>query len=233
MRSPARKCTKTTQVYEKLKEAIVSGQLPANERLQIETLKQRFAVGATPIREALSRLASYGLVVSEEQCGFKVASMSLAELMDLYRVRLLIESEALRLALRKGDTDWEAEVAGNWYRYKKFLEEATNRTASPETWDDIQKTFRFSLIKACASPWLLKLHAQLQDQATRYRFACLSAHFQNKRLLLAFIKENETLTNACLARDEEKAIALITKINKDSVQLIADTLEKRLQHETI
>jgi len=222
-----RKKTKATNVYDLLRQDILNGQILAGERLQIEILKNRYQVGATPLREALSRLVANGLVQIEEQCGFKVAPISLEELYDLYQVRIDIEAKALALSLQNGGDEWEAEVVASWYKYKKYLLQDQENNFEVAIWDELQKNFQYSLIKACNSPWLIKIRNSLQDQAARYRFVCLNTHYKNKKTLARFIKANDELVSAALKRDYKKAYELCHANWQDSVNIIAAVMKEK------
>src|SRR5262245_1055433 len=70
--------TLTEQVLDRLRDDIVSGRLAASEKLRVQDLSERYGVGASPLREALSRLTADGLVENESNRGFRVAPMSVA-----------------------------------------------------------------------------------------------------------------------------------------------------------
>jgi DNA-binding GntR family transcriptional regulator len=106
--SPDADRTLADQAYRRLRHDIVSGRLAAGSKLRLEGLVGDYEIGMSPLREALARLVGDLLVVSEGQRGFWVAPLSLDELDDVSRVRGLIETEALGLAIRHGDADWEA-----------------------------------------------------------------------------------------------------------------------------
>jgi DNA-binding GntR family transcriptional regulator len=66
----------TAQAFERLRADILSGQLQPGGRLRIQALSERYQIGATAIREALSRLVTDGLLEVEDQRGFKVGQVS-------------------------------------------------------------------------------------------------------------------------------------------------------------
>src|SRR3546814_8817745 len=74
--------------------------LQPGEPLRLERLKQDLKIGFTPLREALMRLSSEGLVLAEEQRGFRVAPATLADLEDIMTSRAEIEALALQRAIR-------------------------------------------------------------------------------------------------------------------------------------
>src|SRR3954467_11100788 len=83
-----------------LERDILAGRWPPGSRLAITELVQHYGIGATPLREGLSRLVSRGLIVGRQERGFRVASVSREDLFDITRMRVVIESEALRLAMQ-------------------------------------------------------------------------------------------------------------------------------------
>ncbi|WP_131795343.1 GntR family transcriptional regulator [Fluoribacter gormanii] len=221
------KQSKTSTVLEKLRLDLVSGYFEPGQKLQMEQLKERYEVGYSPLREALSRLVSHGLVSFEDLCGFAVPSLSLAELYDLYAVRTQIETRALELSIQYGDQYWEADIIACWHRYAKYLTSSSNKPLDPVEWDALQKEFTHTLIKACQSPWLLKIQDMLYDHSSRYRFLCLGRHHNDEHVLTEFKQENEELVAAVLARDTKKAIQ-ISQIGWDnSIQIMADSLKDK------
>ncbi|MFM2056938.1 MAG: hypothetical protein RLY71_1323, partial [Pseudomonadota bacterium] len=100
----------TSMAFERLRHDILQGHLAPTERLRIQALSERYQIGATAIREALSRLVTDGLVESEDQRGFTVAPVSREELLDLTQTRIQVEQMALRMAVARGDVEWETQV---------------------------------------------------------------------------------------------------------------------------
>lgn len=220
----SRKTTKVTKVLENIRQDISAGNFTPNEKLQMDHLKERYGVGYSPIREALSRLVTHGLVHLEDQCGFKVASLSIDELHDLYQIRILIETHALALSIQHGDDQWEADILAGWHRYEKQL---THHQLSPTEWDQLQREFSFNLVKACQSPWLLKIRDVLYDQSERYRSLCLNTLYQDKNFLKNFIKEKERVVKAVIARDKNQAIALIKQSWESSIKIVEKILKNK------
>lgn len=211
---------------EKLQAEILSGNLAPNEKLQIDSLKERYGLSGSPVREALSRLAANGLVQIEEQCGFSVAPLSVAELHDIYNLRAQIDSLALKMAIENGDDRWEAEILASWHCFSKYIDPRINKNVETTKWDELQKCFLLSLVKGCNSPWLLKIHAMLYDQAARYRVVCLNLHQSDEEILMECLENGERLVAAVLSRNVELACQLSTDEYKNSAKFIAGELEK-------
>ena len=86
--------------------------------MHIGRLQKAYKVGATPLREALSKLTSLDLVTAQGQRGFRVAPVSVENLIDVTRMRAMLEIAALRLALASGDRDWEATIVAAEHRLR-------------------------------------------------------------------------------------------------------------------
>lgn len=84
------------RVYATLREYLRAGRMPHRQPLQEATLAAQLGVSRTPVREALARLASEGLVVAEGR-SFMVPSLSMKDIEEIYALRFLLEPEALRL----------------------------------------------------------------------------------------------------------------------------------------
>jgi len=84
------------RVYATLREYLRAGRIPTGRPLQEAALAAQLGVSRTPVREALARLASDGLVVAEGR-SFMVPALNVSDLEDIYALRFLLEPEALRL----------------------------------------------------------------------------------------------------------------------------------------
>ncbi len=93
------------KVYATLRELVCSGSIPSGHPLQEVALATQLGVSRTPVREALARLASEGLLESDAR-SFVVPSLSERDVEDIYELRLMLEPEALRqVAVRLHDDE--------------------------------------------------------------------------------------------------------------------------------
>jgi DNA-binding GntR family transcriptional regulator len=185
---------------------IVSGALAPGVRLGIAEMAARFGVGATPLREALSRLVARGLVDAIGQRGFRVAGISREDLADIVLIRTMIEREALKLSMERGGAGWEAEILAALHRLRRYV--TTNmqglKEGEPE-FDALHKAFHVALISACGSPRMLAAQSNLYDQAYRYR-RVMMAGFTDPNV---FVAEHERLAEFALARHRDEATRAI------------------------
>ncbi|MDZ7754166.1 MAG: GntR family transcriptional regulator [Gammaproteobacteria bacterium] len=197
-RSPAR--TLTDAVYRRLRNDIIHGRLEPGSKLRIEALRQQYEVGATPLREALSRLTSEGFVTSEGQRGFRVTEVSMADLMDITNMRITLEGMALAQSMIKGDDAWESNVVAAFHRLTKV-------ELAPEPdlidWEARNAEFHLALISACTSSWLRRFYDVLYDQHKRYRNMARLAHNVPRDIH----GEHIAIKEAALKRDAKAALA--------------------------
>lgn len=96
---PVLRNTVSAQVYEQLLEALVSQQVKPGERLKLGTFATQFGVSHTPVREALTRLETEGIVRSEPHHGAYVPSLTPKDISELFEARLMCETFAVEKAL--------------------------------------------------------------------------------------------------------------------------------------
>ncbi len=183
---------------------IIAGNLPPSSRLGIVELARRYEIGPTPLREGLSRLVSRGLIIGIGQRGFRVAEVSREDLLDITRMRTVVELEALRLAIECGDDGWEAGIVGSLHQMRRHIQRTgiDFREGAPE-FDRLHKAFHTSLLAACPSKRLLAAHSDLYDQAYRYRRVMMRSFERSEQ----FTGSHEDLAELVLSRDVEAAQA--------------------------
>jgi GntR family carbon starvation induced transcriptional regulator len=102
--------TLAAQLEEAIRLDIISGALEPGLRLRASDLTKRYGVSATPLREALQRLAAQNLVELGPRLGATVAPISKPELEDIYWLRELLEGAALERSIQFADDDWSRRV---------------------------------------------------------------------------------------------------------------------------
>lgn len=213
--------TLTDQAYQQLRDDIVHGHLAPNTKLRIESLRKQYGVGATPLREALSRLSADGFVTIEGQRGFKVADMTPDDLEDVTNLRVVLESQALTQSILKGDDGWEASVVAAFHRLSKLEESEGERDI--HDWEKRNADFHNALIGACRSTWLRRFYDTLYDQHKRYRNLARSDTHARRDIHA----EHEAIYKAALARDVDAAC----KANEFHIRETADVVKRLMLDE--
>jgi GntR family carbon starvation induced transcriptional regulator len=205
MTAPTYAATLSARAAQAIEADILTGRLAPAARLGIAETAARYGVGATPLREALSRLAARGLVNAIGNRGFRVRPISRADLADIVLIRQAIEREAVRLAMARGDAEWEADILGALHKLRRRIaEDPRGFREGDATFDALHKGFHTALIAACGSPRLIAAHSQLYDEAYRYR-RLMMASFQETG---AFLRNHEQLADLVIARSQDACEAL-------------------------
>jgi DNA-binding GntR family transcriptional regulator len=192
---------------------LVKGELAPGSRIDQIELSRRFGVSIVPIREALARLASAGLVEIVSHRGVFVAKVSADELIDLYTVRELLEEQAARLAVDQlSDDDLRAlegiavamEAAAKKKDFDKFLK--------------LNRELHFTLYRATKRRHLMQIIDQMWDLSARY--AHLQLHAMPERAAQS-IAEVRTIVAACKRRDREEVGLMVRyKVHQTCVVLL-------------
>jgi len=196
--------------YDVLRHEILQGDLLPGERLRAADLRERYNLGLTPIREALMRLSSEGMVTNEVNRGARVRETTLAELHDLMQTRREIEELCLTKAIAQGDAEWEGEILRSMHLLARArLPESTEDRATAAAWEGLHRQFHYALVAAAGSDWLLQIWRDLSDHSERYR----KLRLLNYRNLAADVRdvnaEHRMIMDAVLNRDTAQAVALM------------------------
>ncbi|MGM0953196.1 MAG: GntR family transcriptional regulator [Pseudomonadota bacterium] len=116
--------TRADEAFDCLQTAIVTGELAPGEKIGELELCSRFELTRGPLREALGRLESRGLLVRRPHAGVKVVSVSASELMELYRIREVMEGLAARQAAERMTDEEIRDLQATLDTHEKMIEEA-------------------------------------------------------------------------------------------------------------
>lgn len=197
--------TLAEEVYERLRTDIIAGRFRPGSKLRLHQICEVYDVGVSPLREALSRLVSAGLVVQESQRGFHVRPASAADLDDITKTRIRLETMALRLSIEHGADEWEARLVSAYHMLSKLDPAAISRPPQREEWESRHREFHFQILSGCGSPWLLHFCDSLYDQFDRYR-RLAEIPSQREQYLAT---QHDKLVQALLKHRADEAAALL------------------------
>ena len=209
--------TLATNLYDRIRADLLDGKLEPGRKLQIEFLCDHYQAGQTPVREALNRLTSDGLVERRDQRGFAVAGISASDLREITQTRCWLEEVALREAFATRSVEWEEQVVLAYHRLSKVprsLSE-TEYKENPE-WERLHRAFHRALIGGCQSRWLINFCEQLADQLYRYRQLSVRRVYPKRPER----EEHQAMLEAVVAGDAGAAIELVTSHYKKTADII-------------
>ena len=154
--------TLNQQAYETIRRRLFRGEIPPGTRLVNRTLAEDIGMSFTPVREAINRLASDGLVEYTHGAGAFVRKLSRQELAQLYDVRALFEPFAATEAAHHITPNELAEMESLMARWEELATSIAARLKPPtptqmHAWLDFDERFHERIVSACRNPWVAKL----------------------------------------------------------------------------
>jgi len=205
--------TRKEWVDQRLRNAILDGSYAPGQALVISTLADELGLSATPLREALQRLCSEGLVELVAHGSARVASVSLVGATEIYELRRLLEPMAIESAVANADDLYRAAVSDAF----KLLGEGGRHSQHDHA------EFHNTLRSACASRWLTRIVDMLADQARLIMTTSWPALDADYDLADA----HRDLAEACLNGDAEGAAAELRTHLDATLMRLADVLGER------
>lgn len=196
--------TMAVRVYEQLREKILTGALPAEEKLNEETLAQAMGSSRTPVREALGRLTADGLVSSLPNHGAHVVSWSERDQLDLLRIRAMLEGYAAGLCAERIDESGIAELT-------RLVDDMESAAAS----DDFDRSrtvlvdLNISYHRAVVDGANSRLLLQLFDRLIHYPLHWRAMHDYSSERLELSMQQHRDLLSAIRCRDSEWARSIM------------------------
>lgn len=211
--------TRATSVYDALRADLLAGVPEPGSKLAIEALAERYDTSTTPLREALNRLISDGLVERREQRGFVVAAISAEDLAEITKTRCWLEAIALRESMAARTTEWEEALVLAHHRLARTPRSLSeNRFEDNPEWEPLHRAFHRALINGCGSRWLLSFCEQLADQHHRYRRLSAPRAFAKRGVK----SEHQQLMEAAIDGRADDAVALLKDHFGRTAKIIRD-----------
>ena len=220
------RATLTEQLEEAMRSDILDGVLEPGQRLRASDLTTRYGVSATPLREALQRLAVENLVELDPRYGATVAPISVSDLRDIYDQLQLVGCLALERSIDRGDDDWESGIKQRFEALTNTMrrlesagdpDDDTRRRLSADAgeahWD-----FHNALYRACDSAWLMRFVQMLHAHSERYRRLAQNAGGQRRDTL----SEHAEIMQAAVSRDRAAAVSALREHLAFTVRLLVD-----------
>ena len=190
------------QVRDRLREDILAGRLEPGTELSEVALARDFGTSRGPLREALGRLASEGLVTITPRRGAVVTQLSRHEFLDAYQVREALETLAARLAVPLMS---DAEIA-HLGELCELMERAA-RDDEVHIFFETNNSFHEALVRGSRNQKLHELHRMLVGQMVPY----LPRSLELRGNLKQSVEEHRAILAAVEARDAERAAELLAE----------------------
>jgi DNA-binding GntR family transcriptional regulator len=209
---PLELITAVDVAYHGIRMAILNGEFEPGMQLKLQNLGDRYSISLIPVREALRLLQAEGLVESVRNKGARVASISLDETIDVYRLRLVLEATALKLAFPHIDNELIAELEKLQREMRKIF--ATDRAR----YLALHQQLHFGIYSRCGSKWTMRLLGLVWSHSDRWRKMALPHDIKTET------EDHDPMLSALKARDLRAANKALERHIQLSVRLLQRTL---------
>ncbi|MCX6432487.1 MAG: GntR family transcriptional regulator [Actinobacteria bacterium] len=201
-----------------LRSDILTGRLGPGDQVVQELLAERYGVSRVPIREALKTLESEGQVVYYPHRGYFVAELSVADLLEVYRLRSILEAEAIRQAVPTLGDD-AVDAMADLLAEIELAAGASDVIAMTAA----NRRFHFAVFDAAGLPRLSRILRQLWEATDAYR----ALYFQGAENRARVAREHARMLSALRKRDAETLVRLHDEHREHSVGAVTAILAAR------
>ncbi len=187
------------QVYQALRKIILTGGLASGERIVETRLAEQLQVSRTPVREAIGQLQREKLIVSNPNGGFKVATLSIQDAIQLYDCRIALEQLSAAGACESVNSQQLQQLE----EYVVVAENSAKSKVQPaDSYELLELDYKFHQLIAASSnnQWLLTLLEQVFDkmallrvQTTKHNPQVLEIRLEHRQIYDAIATKNPDL----------------------------------------
>jgi DNA-binding GntR family transcriptional regulator len=210
-------CTAHEVVLQALRRALLTGGLPAGTQLVQADIAAQLGVSNTPVREAIRQLAAEGLVRFVRYKGAVVHKPSLAEIQELYELRLLLEPVAIRKAAERMS---HAEIE----RARQCFLQALATTDLGD-WIVCNRQFHGCLIEGAHSSRLSAIVGSLKDIALTQAWVSITSPNERMAMVASGNAEHAMILEAVEARDSARAAQVVTGHLEAAAKMVKQTMK--------
>jgi DNA-binding GntR family transcriptional regulator len=184
--------SKTDLVAALIRELIITGEMEPGQQLRQRDLAQRFHVSQTPVREAMRRLESEGLLTCDTHRGFTVVAPDVGRIEENFQIRAALESLGASLAARKIDP-------AGLRRLRELSEQMRALADDDPGYAELNREFHFTVYSCAGSPLLMTL--------MRLLWASLGGGPRVSRTHAESVRQHDEILAALAEGDAEAASA--------------------------
>jgi DNA-binding GntR family transcriptional regulator len=187
--------------YKAIKKDITERKLVPEQKIIIRELFERYGISETPIKQALNRLVTEGLVETIPRRGMKVRKVKWEEIEELMDIRLMIETYYIKQAIEtfKNSPDIQEKFSKNVTEHKRMIENISSLNDYFQNYS-LDQEFHQLFIKCSKNKRMVQIYSNLGTHA----YAYYVYGRQPSEGMIAGVREHEAIYNALAAGDEEQ-----------------------------
>ena len=207
--------TRKEEAYRRILEIVLSGELGGGAYLNEKKLAEAFGMSRAPVREALQMLCSEQILINVPRLGYSVVPITIREIFDAVDLRMLLETESVRLACRNKDESAQALLASLLLREKEIQEDEEDFHSWILKGDQVHQ----AIAEVSGNVMLKRTIVSMIDLLRRASIQLILAG-KNKP---SGVHYHRAILEAVLAGDEDKAVHLMSQ----DLRIIKDLILKR------
>lgn len=212
------------RIFEKLQQTIFSGKFKSGERITEKEIAEKLRVSRTPVREALYRLASIGMIKIIPHRGFMIGRWSAEEIKDVMEIRVALEMLAVRLTIQRISPKEIDELKILLIEMEEVVKKEDIMRAS-----HLNTLFHDKIIIASKNKELSQAIEPLKNKIYHFRIISISSP---NRLKESF-EEHKKILDAIINKDIELAQGLISQHIEKVGLIMKEKIEEKQKQETI
>ncbi len=198
-----------------LRQVIATGGLRPGEQVLQEQLAERLGVSRVPLREALKILEGEGQVTYLPHRGYFVAELSVHDLVEVYRIRELLEAEAIRVGVTRVNDEQRATIEQHLLACEVAAEGGDLAAMA-----GANRAFHFAVYETSGMPRLVRMIRLCWDATDVYRLV----YYADAGHRAAVVREHRAIAKAFLRSDAEKAVMLLGRHREHAVDAVTETI---------
>jgi DNA-binding GntR family transcriptional regulator len=212
----------TEEIYQKIKQDIMTGTLQPSDRLATEKLAAQYKVSRTPVREALKKLEKDGLIETKSNAGAMIKQVDIEEISDIYEIRKALEVIAIKKVIKKGIAK----------KLLKELEECCAKRKSSDKLEDLEdcdRNFHMNICRASGSKLILNVMENYMVLLSSFNAGMRIMQKRDLSRDSLSNEEHENILEAIKNEDSQKAVLMLEKHIDSALNVLQELNKERAQ----
>jgi DNA-binding GntR family transcriptional regulator len=184
------------RVYEHLRDRIINGEIAAGQRLVEAAIAKEIGTSRTPVREALHNMQKEGLIESIPRVGYRVRPVKEEEVVQICRIRGVLETLAASWVIEKEHAALVAELRRN-----VSTSEESIAKGDFQAFAGMDMQFHEAIARLSGSPHIFEITQLMRQHMLRFRIACFDA----EEIVVRALDGHRLILRAIERRDAEEA----------------------------
>jgi DNA-binding GntR family transcriptional regulator len=220
--------TAQERVYARIRDMVLSGELRQGERIVERQLAEKVGSSRVPVREALLRLSSDGLLTSVPRWGYQVRKYDMIDVIELYDLREAIEGQAIRLICERATDEQIEKIVLAHEKMKKYVEQL--RDGRDDKTGDYDDAFHYAILNASGNSRFVRIFSVFNDEHICLMRGELGLHqlaVDRSKLYQEVQEKHQEIVDAIIVRDANRAERVLREHIRDAKRDVEELMRRR------